>query len=241
MMTVRFPPVRECPLLTTSSLCSYVPSFSLSPTAGPAEANWRYRDKYFNFCQNVYMPLKATKVKIEARRRTILQAAQWCFLNFGFGKTTFDDIAKRANLSRTLLYKQFTDKEAIFTAVFENWLVAKQPAARQAATGKESRYRRLLAVCRIMVLEPWKDMFGAPMAGEFQDVCERLDPEIAQAHRTVTLDCITSILTDASVAEVFLLALDGLLADEPSVTALDARMQLLVERFASDSSRKVAK
>ncbi|HEY6343699.1 MAG TPA: TetR/AcrR family transcriptional regulator [Bryobacteraceae bacterium] len=36
------------------------------------------------------------------RRAKILIAARWCFLNFGFAKTAFEDIAKRANLSRTL-------------------------------------------------------------------------------------------------------------------------------------------
>ncbi|MGH9813031.1 MAG: TetR family transcriptional regulator [Candidatus Acidiferrales bacterium] len=38
-----------------------------------------------------------------ARRARILTAARWCFLNFGFAKTAFEDIARRAGLSRTLL------------------------------------------------------------------------------------------------------------------------------------------
>ncbi|MDC6257101.1 helix-turn-helix domain containing protein [Ralstonia solanacearum] len=52
-----------------------------------------------------------TREAAVARREGILQAARWCFLNFGFSKTSLDDIAKRANISRTLLYKSFRDKE----------------------------------------------------------------------------------------------------------------------------------
>jgi AcrR family transcriptional regulator len=51
------------------------------------------------------MALKITDEEAAARRLSILQAARWCFLNFGFAKTSLDDIAKRAGISRTLLYR----------------------------------------------------------------------------------------------------------------------------------------
>ena len=82
-----------------------------------------------------------------------------------------------------------------------------------------------------MVIEPWADMVGAPMAGEFFDVCERLDPEIDALHRQVALECIAAVLADDAAAEVFLLSLDGLIGDEPTVSALENRVRLLIERF----------
>jgi TetR/AcrR family transcriptional regulator, transcriptional repressor of aconitase len=69
------------------------------------------------------------------RRTRILTAARWCFLNFGFAKTTFEDIAKRANLSRTLLYRMFDNKDEMYRAVFLDWLVSRRPAAKQTAKG----------------------------------------------------------------------------------------------------------
>ena len=57
------------------------------------------------------MPKPLTHEAAAVRRARILTAARWCFLNFGFAKTAFEDIAKRANLSRTLLYRMFKDKE----------------------------------------------------------------------------------------------------------------------------------
>ena len=177
------------------------------------------------------MATRITPEEASVRREQTLHAARWCFLNFGFSKTSLDDIAKRANISRTLLYKSFKDKEDIFTAVFAHWLVARHPIARAAAAGPGTRQERLLEVCRVMLVEPWSDMVGAPMAGDFYDVCERLDPEVAEHHKATALECIETVLKDRASATVFLLALDGLLADDPSVPLLNERVRLLVDRF----------
>lgn len=173
-----------------------------------------------------------------ARRSKILLAARWCFLNFGFAKTSFEDIARRANLSRTLLYRVFKDKEDIFRAVFEDWLVSRHPTAKQAATAAGSPYERLLDVCRLLVLDPWAEMVGAPMGREFFEACERIDPDIDARHRKVALWCVATILGDKASAEVFLLALDGLLADEPTTEVLEQRTRLLAARFVPPAKEK---
>ena len=172
-----------------------------------------------------------TRTDATERRAKILNAARWCFLNFGFSKTSLEDIAKRANISRTLLYRVFRDKEDIFTAVFADWLVARHPEALQAVAGSGSPFERLLDVCRLMVIEPWSEMVRAPMGSEFFDVCERLDPAIEALHRKVALECVAGILGDEASADVFLLALDGLLGDQPSTEVLEARTRLLAARF----------
>jgi AcrR family transcriptional regulator len=177
------------------------------------------------------MPTRMTEKETTARRSKVLEAARGCFLNFGFSKTSFEDIAKRAGISRTLLYRIFKDKEDVFTAVFAHWLVARHPAAQEAASGPGSSFERLLTVCRVMVLEPWSDMVAAPMGAEFFDVCARIDPEIEARHRKVALECVAAILGNVESAEVFLLALDGLLADQPTVAVLERRLRVLAGRF----------
>ena len=187
------------------------------------------------------VPATITDDAAAARRTKILTAARWCFLNFGFKKTAFQDIAKRADLSRTLLYRIFKDKEDIYRAVFVEWLVSRHPAAKRAAGGPGSAYERLLSVCRLMAVEPWGEMVAAPMGSEFVEACERIDPESEALYRKVVLECVTTILGDQASAEVFLLALDGLFADQPSMEALEQRTQLLVARFAPRSSEKCVK
>jgi len=186
------------------------------------------------------MPATMTEDETAVRRARILAAARWCFLNFGFAKTSLEDIAKRSNLSRTLLYRVFKDKDEIYRAVFVDWLIARQPAARQAASGQGSPYERLLGVCRLMVLEPWAEMVGTPMGPEFLAACERIDPESEALYRTVVQDCVAAILGDEAGAEVFLLALDGLLGDQPASAVLERRTELLAARFAPPSPKKGA-
>ncbi len=174
-----------------------------------------------------------------ARRAKVLTAARWCFLNFGFAKTAFEDIAKRAGLSRTLLYRLFKDKEDIYRAVFVDWLVSRHPDALKVAHGPGSPYERLVGVCRLMAIEPWAEMVGAPMGSEFLAACERIDPESEALHRKVALEWVAAILGDEASAEVFLLALDGLLADQPSTEVLEQRTKVLAARFAPPTRKKV--
>lgn len=178
---------------------------------------------------------------IAARRTKVLTAARWCFLNFGFSKTSFEDIARRAGLSRTLLYRIFKNKEDIYRGVFVEWLIARHPAATEAAKGPGSAQERLLRVCRLLALEPWAEMVGAPMGRAFVEVCERIDPESQALYRKVTLECVTTILEDEASAEVFVLALDGLFGDHPPMEALEQRTQLLVARFAPPVSKRRAR
>jgi hypothetical protein len=89
-----------------------------------------------------------------------------------------------------------------------------------------------------MVGDPWADMVGAPMGREFFDACEQIDPEVDALHRKVLLQCVAKILGEKASAEVFLLALDGLLADEPTTEVLEQRTRLLAARFAPPVKEK---
>ncbi len=166
-----------------------------------------------------------------ARRASIVQAARWCFLHFGYGKTSLEDIARRANITRTLLYHTFENKEAIYLGVFEDWFETRYPAAMQAAISPGSKAERLSNVSEVMLLEPWAEIEGAPMAHEFHDVCARLEPEMEARYQEVMLHNVETILESKELAEVFLLALDGLQVDMPMATVLRRRIALLIDRF----------
>jgi AcrR family transcriptional regulator len=184
------------------------------------------------------MIARITPSEAAARRETVLLAARWCFLNFGFAKTSLDDIARRAHISRSLIYKTFRDKEDIFSAVFDHWLTSRHPAAMAAADGPGSAFDRLMEICRLMVIEPWSDMAGAPMASEFFDVCERVDSKVSADHRDVARRCVASVLGDEESAEVLVLALDGLLGDDPATEVLTQRVRVLVGRFAPPQGKE---
>lgn len=168
----------------------------------------------------------------DVRRARILRSALDCFLQFGFHKASIDDIARRAGLARTLVYRIFRNKEDVFAAAFEQWLASRHPAARAAAAAKTPAGERLSAVMELLVVGPWREAAGAAMAREYYAQCRRLIPEHMDNHRRVLRRCTASVLGDELAAEVLLLSLDGLLANEPSAQALRQQATLLIDRFA---------
>jgi TetR/AcrR family acrAB operon transcriptional repressor len=86
----------------------------------------------------------------EVRREEILAAAQACFREEGYHRTTVDDIAARAGLSKGAIYWHFKGKREVFYALFDRYLESFE-AYPQAATGAPSApeaFRRMAAVFR---------------------------------------------------------------------------------------------
>jgi AcrR family transcriptional regulator len=79
----------------------------------------------------------------EARRRALLDAALGVFLRFGFRKTSMDEVARAAQVSRQGLYLHFDSKEALFRAtvkhVLETSLEGAGAALRDSARPLEGR------------------------------------------------------------------------------------------------------
>jgi AcrR family transcriptional regulator len=65
------------------------------------------------------------------RKTAIAQAAASVFLRYGFRKTSVDDVARAAKLSRQGIYLHFPNKEALFRAAVE--LLADQTLAAERA------------------------------------------------------------------------------------------------------------
>jgi len=67
-----------------------------------------------------------------ARQGAIIEAATGIFLRYGFKKTSMDDVARAAGLSRQALYLYFPTKEALFKAIVAHFVEAMRSAAREA-------------------------------------------------------------------------------------------------------------
>lgn len=167
------------------------------------------------------------------RRRVILDAARACFLQFGFAKTSLEDIAKRADLSRPLLYRMFKNKEDIYAAVYDDIYDARYPQAAEVLAGRGSKKDKLQRICEIVVIGPWEKAMNGPMAREFYDACTRIAPEVQAKHEKKLFDLTRELLGSRELTEVFLCAIEGLMIDLPSSTVLRKRLSVLVDRFIS--------
>jgi TetR/AcrR family acrAB operon transcriptional repressor len=66
--------------------------------------------------------LPARTERVERKRQRILDAAARCFAANGFSKTTVEEIATSAGVSKALVYHHFRGKEAVFEELLERTL-----------------------------------------------------------------------------------------------------------------------
>jgi AcrR family transcriptional regulator len=166
------------------------------------------------------------------RRKEILAGARAAFMQFGFAKTSMEDIAKRANISRPLVYRKFKNKEEILQAVYEDLFEGRYERVAEVIAARGNRREKLLQVYEILYLEPWDALFGAPMASELYEAAKRFDPEGVQKLARMRLKYTQAILGDKDAAEVFMLSVEGLSGwDHPPTNILRKRIQVLVEHF----------
>jgi AcrR family transcriptional regulator len=71
-----------------------------------------------------------------SRREQILDAATRLFSAYGFKKTSVDDVASEAGISKPTLYAYFEDKEALFSSVCDRVLLRLHEDTKKAAAGK---------------------------------------------------------------------------------------------------------
>ena len=92
----------------------------------------------------------------EQRRRQILAAAGGCFAEKGFHQTSMAEIAKAAGLSMGLLYRYFTNKDALVLAFAEVSRAQSVAMFEALATSAQPR-RELAAMVKVLlgeVLDP---------------------------------------------------------------------------------------
>ena len=108
------------------------------------------------------------------RRREILDAALACFLQYGYAKTSLDDIAQRAGISRPLLYRKFKNKEDIFGACYDDVFESLAPRVKAILDGRGSKKEKLLQFCEVVCVEPSDRMrrghVRAPAVGGHREV-----------------------------------------------------------------------
>jgi hypothetical protein len=92
-----------------------------------------------------------------------------------------------------------------------------------------------MSVYEALVLDPWKDLIvDAPMGAEFYEACSRVTPDVDERHRKMQLKYTQAVLGTKEASEVFMLAVDGLIQDQPVTKVLRRRLEVLIDRFVRD-------
>lgn len=83
--------------------------------------------------------------KTESRKDAILDAAQRCFAQHGYAKTSLEDVAKLAGLKAGSLYHYFAGKEALFDEVVDREATEMMKHLRAAAEQEHDPHKQ---ICR---------------------------------------------------------------------------------------------
>ena len=174
---------------------------------------------------------KAKATNIEDRKKDILDAALFCFLNFGFSKTSMDDVAKKAGISRPLIYLKFKNKEDLLLGLFDHIMDAPLLEAEEVVKSQLSKREKLVKVMELLKIGPWGKISGCAMSQEFFNTCSQMDEKSFEKFVKHKIRLIAEILGDKTEAEIFVMAAEGFVEDMPTCSVLKKRFDVLIEKF----------
>lgn len=157
----------------------------------------------------------------EERVTAVLDAAYSCFTRHGVRRTTMDDIARAADMSRPAVYQYVRNKEDAFRRLVERMLDAAVDASREALAQDDDLHTRLTGALRAklrMVMRVWHD--SPAHAAELLAVDARVSSDLITRYD----ESMRALLQDAleqsghgaragTVAELLLALTRGLEAD----------------------------
>lgn len=176
----------------------------------------------------------------ENKRSRILQGALQAFLTYGFARTTMDDIAKAAELSRPALYLEFRNKADIFRAVGEDLLEQSAEKAKEALRGKGTLRERILAALDVAVFELIEDVDASPHGAELIDVENRIAADIVSCWREVLVAAFTREIEQVIVQEGVSLDAVGLPSESLAAMLLDILEGMRVRGECGPVARQAA-
>lgn len=144
-----------------------------------------------------------------ATRERIQDAAFVRFARYGFRRTSMEDIAGEAGVSRAALYLQFRNKEEIFVSLarqLQDEALARAATALQSDAPLAERIRAAIEAKSLKLVEI---TLGSPHGAELMDETNRLCSDLVCDTERVFTDQLARLLRRAAQSgEIDLAALD---------------------------------
>jgi AcrR family transcriptional regulator len=184
-----------------------------------------------------------------ATRERIHRAAFTLFCRYGFKRTSMEDIAAEAGLSRAALYLQFRNKEDIFRDLARELNAESMALAEAALTERRPLADRLRAAVEARMLRMIEIAYDSPHGSELMDEKNRLcgdlwtDSERAfqelmvrlfkRAAHAREINLVGAGLGAAEAADLFLRAVSGLKGPGVTTDIYRNRLASLVRVFVA--------
>jgi AcrR family transcriptional regulator len=109
-------------------------------------------------------------IAADPKRVRILDGAMKVFLAYGFARTTMDDIARAADMSRPALYLVFKNKTEIYRAIALMLLSRSIGQAKAALAGEEPFAERMMRAIDEALISMMRDVIASPHGAELLDM-----------------------------------------------------------------------
>ncbi|MGC4938717.1 TetR/AcrR family transcriptional regulator [Kribbella sp. DT2] len=129
------------------------------------------------------------------RRDAVLESALQTFARFGYRKTSMEEVARQAHISRPGLYFLFASKEALFREAVTRALELDLAAAERILAATERSLQRRL----VDAFDQWTGRYLGPAKRDLADVVEE-QPELLGAIVETAPRRFEKLVTDAIAA-----------------------------------------
>jgi AcrR family transcriptional regulator len=167
------------------------------------------------------MNSSAEKTGPDVRRQLIMDSAMAVVLRYGFQRTTMEDVAKEAGISRPALYLMFRNKTEIYRALAESVMgeaLQRAEAALSASGGIEAR---VFAAVKTGILDPTDFLMATAHGAELIDMKHNMAADAMQDWRakkaTMIADALETSgatkakgLSGGALADILLDGMEGL-------------------------------
>lgn len=136
-------------------------------------------------------------VPVTDRRATVLESALVTFARFGYRKTSMEEVARAAHISRPGLYFLFESKEVLFRAAVTQALERDIAAVERALTDADRPLQQRLVVA----FDHWAGRYVGPLSRDVAEVIEG-NPDLLGPIVESTPERFEELITDAIAVEL---------------------------------------
>lgn len=182
------------------------------------------------------------------KRSTILCSALQVFVAYGFRKTSMDDIARAAGMSRPALYQVFKNKTDIFRGLAAEMMADAERKARAGFSMEGTFREKLHRAMDMSILEMHRFVEQTAHGKELVGISHELASDISEEWTDALAEIVADGIQQASaqgmadlsrfhadaqtIARIFTLALEGLKNEVEKDRPVEPRLRALADFIA---------
>ncbi len=155
-------------------------------------------------------------------------------VRYGYRRTSMEDVAKEAGISRAAIYQHFRNKENVATAAVEMVMEQGFEVAEEALADLETRNDKLKAYLSAYMIFYYQLVFAGPHSDELIQVKKQFGGDTPQDTRqrlVARVNGLAGLARDDEAGFILASAADGIKMNAPDEETLRDRISTLVARF----------